>query len=367
MKDKSEYWLWLYSVIGPCNAKFIDMLEEFDSIENIYEMRGNPAFLARLSPGELGNLKTATLKSAGAMSEQCRGQGINIVYYKGESYPSRLCRTKIPPMVLFVTGKVAALEPVFAVAGIGARFSTEYGRAAVRQICEPLAKSGICLISGMAFGIDSEVHKIALNAKGPTVAVLGTPIDVTYPAANKELRTKIEQSGGAVVSEYAPGGETQKYMFSQRNRIVSGLAQVVVIFEAAKKSGTMITAAWALDDGREVFAVPGSILSPHSEGTNYLIKNGATPALSALEILESLDLPTEGCEQLKLERDIRNMELSDVQKKLYNTLEDGELSLDDIAARTGMQPHIILSELTELEMEGVVISKGGSRYARKLN
>jgi DNA processing protein len=152
-------------------------------------------------------------------------------------------------------------------------------------------------------------------------------------------------------------------MFSQRNRIISGLAQVVVIFEAAQKSGTMITAAWALDDGREVFAVPGSILSAYSEGTNSLIKQGAAPALSAGDILEALELP--GKPDEPGEAAAPAPELTEPQRRIYAALEGGEMTLDELSAGTGMEPFVVLAELTGLEIEGAVVSKGGTRYARK--
>jgi DNA protecting protein DprA len=362
--DSKAYWLWLYLVLGPFNARFIELLDEFDDIEGIYASREHPAFLARLSKHENSVLKTVGIEDAKALAERCKKQRIEVVWYKSRYYPVRLTRTKMPPMILFVTGSPEMLEPVFAVSGVGARFSTEYGRAAVKHICEPLARAGITLISGMAYGIDAEVHKAALLAKGRTIAVLGTAIDMTYPAAHKELREKIEQNG-AVISEYAPGTETYKPMFSQRNRIISGLSQAVIVFEAAKKSGTMITASWAADDGREVFAVPGSILSPHSEGTNLLIKNGAALCGSAADILEALDIDPEICESSEIALDIRQVDMSDIQRRLYDAFDGKDMTVDELAFKTGMEPHAVLAELTELEMEGVISAKGGSRYARK--
>ena len=363
---EKAYWLWLYGILGPCNAKFVTLLTEFETAERIYQARRAPELLRRLSPGERELIQKNSIEEAGEQAERCREAGIAIVPYGAAHYPLRLHKTKIPPMMLFVTGHAGALEPVFAVAGVGARFSTEYGRAAVQHICNPLARAGITLVSGMALGIDAEVHRAAMKGGGPTVAVLGTAVDITYPVAHRELRADIEKHG-AVVSEYPPGTEGHRAMFAQRNRIISGLAQAVIIFEAARKSGTMITASWAQEDGRKVFAVPGGILSPHSEGTNMLIKQGIAPALGAQDILDALNIKMEQPETpeqlaLPLQRGIT--ELTELQRRIYNALGQGEQLVDDLAADVGLAPYEILAELTELEMENLVVSHGGSRYAR---
>lgn len=365
MDDKKLRWLWLHEVLGPCNGKFRDLINEYEFIETIYDKRETAPMAAILSPGEYKRARERTLDSSRQLLEDCNKEGISLLCYTDEDYPARLRSTRYPPAVLFVTGDPAALNRPLAVAGVGARFSTKYGRDAVRHICTPLAKAGIALISGMAYGIDAEVHKIALEQGGPTVAVLGTPIDNTYPAQHAELRRQIEQSGGAVVSEYAPGTVTNKSMFAQRNRIIAGLSRAVIIFEAAKKSGTMITATWALDDGRDVFAVPGSILSTHSEGTNYLIKQGAGVATSALDIIEALDLHETAFEQLTLEQ-ASQIKLNAAQKKICGALEEGDLTLDGLAEKTGLLPHQLLAELTGLEIDGVIEALGGSRYALKI-
>lgn len=361
------YWLWLYHVLGPCNAKFMDLLATFETAENIYEARREPELLLRLSPGEREAVERTSLDSAEKQAAACRGAGYEMVSYGTAHYPLRLCNTRIPPMILFVSGQVDALEPVFAVAGVGARFSTEYGRAAVKHICTPLARAGVTLISGMALGIDAEVHRAAMMDGASTIAVLGTAIDVTYPAAHRKLRADIEQHG-AVVSEYPPDAEGHRAMFAQRNRIISGLAQAVIVFEAARKSGTMITASWAKEDGRKVFSVPGSILSPHSEGTNILIKQGVAPVLEAGDIFEALHIKMdqpETPEQLAWPAKAGIAGLSEVQRRIYNALGEGEQLVDELAARVKLAPYEVLAELTELEMEGLVVSQGGSRYARR--
>lgn len=364
MDDKRLLWLWLHEVLGPCNGKFRDLLNDYEFVETIYEKRETAPMAERLAPAEYKRARELSLDGCRETLKVCDREGVAVMCYADEAYPARLRATRYPPVLLFVTGDPAALDRPLAVAGVGARFSTRYGRDAVRHICAPLARAGVMLVSGMAHGIDAEVHKTALEQNGATVAVLGTAIDSTYPAQHAGLRKEIEQSGGAVVSEYGPGAVTNKSMFAQRNRIIAGLSRAVVIFEAAKKSGTMITATWALDDGRDVFAVPGSIFSTHSEGTNYLIKQGAGVATSALDIVQALDLRDAVFEQLAMEQPAA-AERSGDQQTICDALADGALGLDALADKTGFAPHQLLAQLTELEMDGAVQPLGGSRYALK--
>lgn len=362
MEDKRLPWLWLHDVLGHCNARFSQLIGQYGSAQEIYNIRLTAPVASQLTPAEYKRAREHTFDDVRPTLAYCDKNGIRVLCYADAEYPARLRDTRFPPVLLFVTGDVSALNKPLAVGGVGARFSTRYGRDAVRHICAPLAKADIALISGLAHGIDAEVHKTALDSGGPTVAVLGTAIDHTYPTQHVQLRRQIESAGGAVVSEYAPGTRTVRGMFAQRNRIISGLARAVVIFEAAKKSGTMITATWALDDGRDVFAVPGSILSAHSEGTNYLIKTGAGVVTGAMDIIEALDLRGQEYEQLTMEDPVQ-VPLNADQKRICDALRQKDYTLDALANQTGFAPHLLLAQLTELEINGVIEALGGSRYA----
>ncbi len=358
LEKRVAYSLWLSEVLGPCNSKFLKLLERFGSIEELYDLRETSEAALFLSPAEYQRARTTRLSDLDTIFEYCDKAGTKIVCYGDEAYPKRLRETHIPPVLLYVDGDVNVLDTV-AIAGVGSRYSTQYGRDAVRFLCEPLSAAGITLVSGLAAGTDTEVHKAALKMNGKTVAVLGTGIDTTYPKHHLEIRSAIEQNG-AVVSEYPPMAKNSPYMFPLRNRIISGLSKAVVIFEAAKRSGTMITANWALDDGREVFAVPGSILSERSEGTNRLLKQGATPALSAADILETL-----GLEQKTKETPLeatKRPKLSGVGKSICDILMDGEQSLDSLVERTNRSSSELLSSLTMLELDGIVGAVPGQRY-----
>lgn len=359
--ESTAYWLWVQRVFGPCSARFRELLRVYESAKAAYEDSGSAAFEQLLTPAERKRARVADLDSCERVVESCTRRGIQLVTYADDAYPHLLRETRVPPALLFATGKIETLCSL-CVAGVGARHDTAYGRDAVRRICEPLARAGVTLVSGLAYGTDGEVHRAALRAGGTTVAVLGNAIDETYPFEHRGLRAEIEQNG-CVVSEYEPGTKTSRYLFPQRNRIVAGLSRAVVIFEAAKRSGTMITADWALGDGREVFAVPGNITNPQSEGTNALLRQGATPAVGAEDLFEAVGLqelaqtvlpdgavPTPGADAAVSEGPVASL------------LRDGPLSLDELSARAGMPAHALLAELTVLEMDGVVRTLPGTRY-----
>ncbi len=362
MNTKLAYWLWLYRVLGPCSVRFRELFYRYDYIEDIYENRRSPELLAMLAPNEAARCERVTLETQYTLIEQCEKRKISVLCYADDEYPERLRQTRIPPMILFVTGEIRALRTE-CISGVGSRRQTSYGRQAVRMICEPLVKAGFTLVSGLAYGTDVDVHRAALRGGGLTVAVLGTPINETFPAEHEALRREIEEAGGCVVSEYAPGMKYQKSFFPRRNRIISGLSRGVIIFEAARKSGTMITAGWALEDGREVFAVPGNITSLMSEGTNDLIRQGASPVSCAQDVLDGIGLETIHAEKSELPKPPRQQEkFEGVRGLIAGCLEDEERALDDIAALTGLAPQALLAELTMMELDGVVELLPGSRY-----
>ncbi|MEA4912859.1 MAG: DNA-processing protein DprA [Oscillospiraceae bacterium] len=356
MEDKRPLWIWLAEVLGACNAKYIDLLRTYDYIGALYERRNSTELQKLLTPLECKNARTTSLDDCRRILERCDEQGIRILTYADERYPQQLRLTRVPPAVLYCTGDADALGGN-AVAGVGSRSASAYGRDAVRRICTPLAGAGLLLVSGLAAGCDTQVHRAALDAGKRTVAVLGTAIDRTYPAQNAALRAEIECSG-AVVSEYPPGTPSHRGMFPQRNRIISGLSRGVIIFEAAKKSGTMITASWALDDGREVFAVPGSIFSETSAGTNHLIKLGASPVTCAKDVLDAFGLPLPA-EHAQL---TPAPNLTDLQKKILRALGAQECTADELLDAVELPAHELFAALTELEMDGAVEPLPGAKY-----
>jgi DNA processing protein len=231
------------------------------------------------------------LKKAEEIFSICEKKDIQIITVQERNYPQLLFYIYNPPLVLYLRGKLDLKREFISI--VGSRRATAYGKKVASDFSEYLAAHGFGIISGMAFGIDSVSHKGALKGRGYTLSVLGCGVDIPYPASNKNLYYKIIQNGGGIISEYPPGTPAMKHYFPQRNRIIAGLSRGVIIVEAAKRSGSLITANFALESGRDVFAVPGNIDSPNSLGTNNLLKQGAIIVTSPQDILEEWGLTIE--------------------------------------------------------------------------
>jgi DNA processing protein len=265
------------------------------------------------------------------------------------AFPALLAAIHDPPPSLFLRGAagVDLLERP-AVAIVGARSCSSYGRAVARMLGRELAAAGLVVVSGMARGIDGEVHRGALEA-GETVAVLGCGIDRDYPAAHRELARRICERG-LVVSEYEPGVEPAPWRFPARNRIIAGLCQGTVVVEARERSGALITADFALEEGREVLSVPGEITSGLSSGTNALLRLGATPVTCAADVLEAFGI--EPAEQ-------ETAGLGQAATRLLEHLRDGALTADELVRSAGVDPAEASAALMELELAGRVALDDG--------
>jgi DNA processing protein len=277
-------------------------------------------------------------------------RGFRFVGRSDERFPPLLRAIHDPPPGLFLRGvaEVSVLRHR-AVAIVGARSCSAYGAAVARMLGRELAAAGLVVVSGLARGIDGEAHRGALEARGMTVAVLGCGIDRDYPASHRELARRIAETG-LVVSEYAPGVEPAPWRFPARNRIIAGLARATVVVEAREASGALITADLALEEGREVFAVPGEITSSLSAGSNALLRLGATPLTSAGDVLEAFGL----------ERAARDtLELSKQAARLLARIRDGPSGADELARSTGLAAGEVSVLLAELELAGAVHESAG--------
>lgn len=274
------------------------------------------------------------------------------------SYPPRLKEIHDPPEPLYLRGVLPdPSRPHLAV--VGTRTPTRYGHEAVERLVAPLARAGVVIVSGLAFGIDALAHRAALSADGTTLAVVGSCLDDAkiYPASNRPLAADILARGGALLSEMDEGSPVGPFNFPRRNRIIAGLCHATLIVEAAKKSGSLITARCALDEGRDVLAVPGPITSELSEGPNRLLKSGAAPAMSAEDILETLQLSVPAAKpQLTL-----FVPDSPEEDALMKALADATLHMDELVQLTGLPSALVGSTLTLLEMKNAVKNAGG-RY-----
>ncbi len=273
-------------------------------------------------------------------------------------YPELLLGVPDPPLFLFCRGDAEAALSRPAVAVIGSRRCTAYGRRVARRLSRDLASAGVTVVSGLARGIDGEAHRGSLDGGGPTVAVLGCGPDVAYPPEHARLMERVAGCG-ALLSEYPPGSEPTRHAFPERNRIVSGVSLGVVVVEAGARSGTMITVNTALDQGREVMAVPGEITGALSVGTNRLLRDGACLVASARDVLEPLGLET----AVGSVPAAASGELTETQRMLLSELERGPMHFDSLLHRTGLEPTALRSALLELEMAGRMVAGPGRIYS----
>lgn len=266
-------------------------------------------------------------------------------------FPPRLKAIFDPPPALYLrgTGNPELLD-CRAVGVVGARSCSPYGAQVARMLGRDLAAAGLLVVSGLARGVDGEAHRGALEAGGPTVGVLGCGIDRDYPAVNAALSRRMED-GGLVISEYEPGVEPAPWRFPARNRIIAGLCEAVVVVEARERSGALITADFALEEGREVFAVPGEITSSLSAGSNALLKLGATPITAVDDVLDAL-----GIERVAASAE---PEVSDAARRVLALVRDGPSGADELTARAALDAGAISAALTELELAGLVAAADG--------
>ncbi len=259
------------------------------------------------------------------------------------------------PKKLYILGKLPE-KNIPTIAIIGSRKPSQYGREVTERLAGELSRAGVVVVSGLALGIDSIAHRAALEAHGTTLAVLAHGLDTVYPSSHKALAKQIIESGGALISEYEPGISPMAYRFLERNRIVSGIADGVLIVEAATKSGTLSTATHALNQNKEVFAVPGNITSPQSAGCNALIRQGAIPVTKVEDILEVI-APTIKAEQTQFVLGDNPDEVTILQL-LQKGLRDG----DELIEASGIEPVLFNQTLTMLEIKGVIKSLGSNQW-----
>ncbi len=272
-------------------------------------------------------------------------------------YPSRLRDIKNPPQELYYRGNLDLLNRR-SIAIVGSRKTTAYGRAVSRRFARDLAQNHVTVISGMALGVDTCAHEGALEQPGSTIAVLGCGIGVDYPAANRSLKKKIQDTG-LVLSEFDPDFSGSKYSFPLRNRIISGLSRGVIVTEAGVNSGALITANWAMEQGKNVYAVPNNITSPYGLGSNQLLRDGAMPLLGVQDLLNDFSWPAEGKKE-------RSLDLGFHEKKIMEILlQGGEVPLDQLVQETKIPPEKALATVSVLEIKGLVHTSLGKVFIAK--
>ena len=376
--DKVLYWIWLTSkpVIAP--RKITSLLEYFGSAEEIYreETYSN---IPNIGMREISALKDKSLTEANRIKQKIDEMGARIITFDDEDYPDKLRNITPPPYILYVRGDMSGLDDVLTIAVIGTRKGyTPYGKMATMRLSSELARNGAVVISGLARGLDSVAAEGALRAGGRTIAVTGSGLDVIYPPENRDLTEEIAKSG-AVITEYPPGAQALAEHFPARNRIIAGLSNGVLVTEARKKSGTLITAQRAIEYGRDLFVVPGNINDLNYEGANKLIQQGAKLTANVNDILEEypyavketqktedIEVTETPAPEPKPTEDVSDIDkykdLNETDKRIVSLLMKKAMNIDELSREADMSAGALNVRLTLLEMNKMVKRLPGGDY-----
>ncbi|MBR5562390.1 MAG: DNA-processing protein DprA [Clostridia bacterium] len=383
MSDNKKYWVWLTLTLGP-STRNDEILFAFPDPEKLYNATEKERMIDGVfTKRQLEKLDNSKLAEAERIVALCKKRGWQIVTPDDKIYPAGLRKLNDMPFALFVDGDISCLRGKVIIAVVGTRKPCFESIAIARRISSDLSKAGAVVVSGGALGIDSAAHEGTLEAEGKTVCVLGCGFGYDYLRENEPLRRQVSENG-AVVTEYPPMTGASRYTFPARNRIISGMSHGVLVVEAGEKSGSLITAQRAADQRRDVFAIPGSILTTAYNGANALIRDGAKAVSGAKDILASyavmypdrLNLDAIGDEPIKVELSEENQNLQTVEKQddsgldpdckaVYNLFEEKPLHPDDICADTGIPLSRVATALFRLQVIGYIESDGGKNYKLK--
>lgn len=398
MSENLRYWLWLQKALGE-GAYIKHILEDFSSVKalydaNIIEWKMSP----NLTQKQINKLETTDINSVDEIIYACQNNNWQIIDYEDEKYPQRLREIYNPPCVLYVDGELPDIDSFVTIAVVGTRKASEYAVKATHLMSRGITECGAVVVSGGALGVDTYAHKGALAAGGKTIAVLGCGLGASYLSENKQLRDEIKKNG-ALVTAYPPFTRASRTTFPMRNRIISGLSLGVLVVEAGVKSGSLITANFANEQGRDVFAIPASVLSEDFAGTNKLIDDGAMVATNPAHIIsvyaqrfDTVDLSKartmsqlmaddkdksanvepyedklsfdnlEKGREKRLNREDKARSLNADMKAVYNSLSEQFVHIDNIIEKTGMTPAKVSSALIQLEVLDLVQSATGKRF-----
>lgn len=394
------YWIWLSLAVGVASSIPQKLLSEFGNIKAIYEADKNEYKKIKLTEKRLTALSNKSLEEAELIYNWCENNNVGILCYDDKAYPGRLASIPDAPAVLYYIGELYDIDSMLCIAGVGTRSMTKYGHDTAYTFCYDLAKSGAVIVSGMAAGIDTACHRGALDAGGRTITVLGCRINKVYPYENRDLMVEIARKG-LILTEYHPFSKTMPGNFPQRNRIISGLCQGTVVFEADTGSGSLITANHALKQGRKIYALPGKIGEDNSLGTNELIKNGAQITTSANDILDeyaylypkqitktrvfdysptqkAFDSFIEKKRKPKKEKNetkeilitkepesLDTLGLTDTEKRIYEAMSFSEPMSSEQFMFSDIAFADVISSLTMLEIKGYIDPAPGGKYYKR--
>lgn len=354
-----KFWIALSDVpdIGPVTAR--KLLAIYKKPEAVFKAQYKElANIHGIGPAKAKNIKGySEWGKIDAQLKKLDAGGIKIVTFSNKDYPETLKNIEDAPIVLYIKGTIQK-EDRYAVAVVGSRKYSSYGKLAAEKLSSELSSMGFTIVSGMARGIDTLAHVAAINSRGRSIAVLGSGIDVPYPPENRGLMEKLAASG-YVISEFPPGTLPERENFPKRNRIISGLSLGVLVVEATADSGSLITASCALEQGKEVFAVPGNINSANSKGTNDLIKKGAKLVQSAEDVIEELAPVLKGYIRT---REKANIELPVEEKRLCDIMTAEPKHVDMLSRESKMPAQKVLGILLSLELKGIVKQAEGKKF-----
>ncbi len=390
-----KYWVWLSNLRGLGGVKIAQLLDYFGTPENIYSAPEKElSEAARLSERDLKELRDKSFDRANQILERCDRLGIRIVTMADANYPDRLKTIHAAPALLFARGRMPDFDEEIVLCMVGSRRATPYGLVNAERLSFELSSAGALILSGMAVGIDTAAHKGALKAGRPTIAVLGCGLDICYPPENRELMEDIAATG-ALLSEYPPGMRALGGNFPARNRILSGLSLGTIVIEAPATSGSLITANYAIEQGRDVFAIPGNIDASVSEGTNSLIQQGAKLITKASDVLEEYialyphklinaqkdplvdgygarpdSAKTQVAAQEPPAYAVKKAEkavpdgLNGNEKRIAQALlEEDALHIDQLIAKTGLSANEVLPALTILQLKKIIKQLPGKYFS----
>lgn len=397
MNENALYWIWLQKALGE-GARIKEIIEDFGNAKSLYESNILEwRMSSSLVPKQVNRLQSVTLQDAQKIINDCERNGWQIITYEDDKYPNRLKEIINPPAVLYVDGELPDVDNEVLIGIVGTRKASDYAIKVTDIMSRGIAECGAVVVSGGALGVDASAHRGAILSGGKTIAVLGCGLGTNYLLENKSLRDSIKQNG-ALVTEFPPFTKPSRYTFPMRNRIISGLSLGVLIVEAGVKSGSLITANYALEQNRDVFAVPCSILSSEFSGTNKLIDDGAYVVTKPLDLLSpyaemyNLDLrKVKSVQKLMNETADKSANISVDKNKLsfenldnsrykrienqkvisqlsgnnrlvYESLTNEFTHIDIIKQNCGLSSSAILSALTALEIADLVESASGKRY-----
>ena len=361
-------WLILKNIPGIGNHLFKRLLDKWKSPEIILKQSMDKfASIQGISERVAKEIcKKNSATKAQKEIERARQFGITILCMNDEQYPPLLRQIPDPPPILYVYGQLIPSDTCIAI--VGSRSSTTYGESFTRSLAKDLSHNQVTVVSGMARGIDTAAHKGALDANGRTVAVMGCGLETVYPGENKALFHSIAKNNGAVISEFSMGAKPEAYHFPSRNRIISGMSMGTIVVEAGNKSGSLITARLALEQNRQVFAVPGQVHSQMTEGTHRLIKEGAKLVENSQDVLEDLgpflNAHLQVSEKKPTTRENELPQMDPGEKLIWDQLTFEPQYIDDIQHNLDISTSNLSVQLLQMEMKGLVEQHPGKRFSR---